>query len=126
LLSPNGQWLAYTSDESQRAEIYVQTFRTPAGKRQVSTNGGSRPVWSRDGKELYFIGSDGKLMAVDVVSGAKFQAGLPKSLFDARLPGANNWYDVSRDGRFLIPVQLEQPANAPMTVVVNWTAGLKK
>jgi WD40 repeat protein len=126
-LSPNGQWLAYTSDESKRNEIYVQTFPTPGGKWQVSTNGGSRSVWSRDGKELYFIAADGRLMAVEVAGGAKFQAGLPKPLFDAHIATVPyNWFDVSKDGRFLIPVQLEQSANAPMTVVVNWQAGLKK
>jgi Tol biopolymer transport system component/predicted Ser/Thr protein kinase len=127
-LSPNGQWAAYTSDESKRNEIYVQTFPTPGGKWQASTNGGSRPVWSRDGKELYFLGADGKLMAVEVAGGgAKFQAGLPKPLFDPHLRlSVNSWYDVSRDGRFLVPVQIEQSANAPMTVVVNWQAGLKK
>ena len=126
-LSPNGQWLAYTSDESKRSEVYVQTFPTPGGKWQISTNGGSRSVWSRDGKELYFLGADGKMMAVEVKAGAKFEAGLPKALFDARFPGGNTaWYDVSPDGRFLIPIQLEQTANAPMTVVINWTAGLRK
>jgi eukaryotic-like serine/threonine-protein kinase len=126
-LSPNGQWLAYASDESKRNEIYVQTFPTPGGKWQVSTNGGSRPVWSRDGKELYFIAADGKMMAVDVAGGAKFQAGAPKPLFDSHFAGGNSpWYDVSKDGHFLIPVQIEQSAIAPMTVVVNWTAALKK
>jgi hypothetical protein len=125
-LSPNGQWLAYTSDESKRGEIYVQTFPTPGGKWQVSTNGGTRSVWSRDGKELYFIGADGKLMAVEVASGAKFHVSVPEPLFDARVPGRQVWFDVSKDGHFLIPVQLEQSANAPMTVVVNWTAALKK
>jgi Tol biopolymer transport system component/predicted Ser/Thr protein kinase len=125
-LSPNGQWLAYTSDETKRNEIYVQTFPTPGGKWQVSTNGGERPVWSRDGKELYFIGADGKMMAVEVKAGAKFEAGLPKPLFDSHFPSGLSRFDVSKDGRFLMPVQLEQSANAPMTVVVNWTAGLKK
>ena len=125
-LSPNSQWLAYTSDESKRSEIYVQTFPTPGGKWQVSTNGGDRPVWSRDGKELYFLGADGKLMAVEVKGGTKFEAGLPKPLFDAHLGLASSWYDVGKDGRFLIPVAAEQTANAPMTVVVNWTAALKK
>lgn len=125
-LSPNGQWLAYTSDESQRNEVYVQTFPTPSGKWQVSTNGGDHPIWSRDGKELYFIGADRKMMAVDVASGAKFQAGGPKPLFDSHFPGGLVWYDVSKDGRFLIPVESEQAANTPMTVVVNWTAALKK
>ncbi|HEV2198456.1 MAG TPA: protein kinase [Bryobacteraceae bacterium] len=130
-LSPDGRWLAYTSDESKRDEIYVQSFPTPGGKWQVSTNGGERSVWSRDGKELYFVSLDGKMMAAEVPSGSKFEArfeaGVPKPLFDARLPGGNNrWFDVSKDGRFLIPIPAEQTANAPMTVVINWQAGLKK
>jgi Tol biopolymer transport system component len=126
-LSPDGQWLAYTSDESKRNEIYVQTFPGSGGKWQISTDGGQLPVWSVDGKELYFTGADGKLMAADVKGGPKFEAGVPKPLFDVRLPGqAAVGFDVSKDGRFLIPVQAEQAANMPMTVVVNWTAGLKK
>ena len=124
-LSPNGQWLVYVSDESKRYEVYVQTFPNSGGKWQVSTNGGSLPVWSRDGKELYFIGANQKLMAVDVKSGAKFEAGIPKPLFEVRING-DGWYDVSKDGRFLFPSQIEQAATAPLTVVINWTAGLKK
>ena len=125
-LSPNGQWLAYTSDESKRNEIYVQTFPTAGGKWQVSINGGDRSVWSRDGKELYFIGADGKMMAVEVKAGAKFEAGVPKPLFDSHFSRGLTWFDVGKDGRFLIPVRLEQSASAPMTVVINWTAALKK
>jgi Tol biopolymer transport system component len=126
-LSPDGHWLAYTSDESKRNEIYVQSFPAPGGKWQVSTNGGERSVWSRDGKELYFVSPDGKMMAAEVKSGSKFEAGVPKPLFDVRFPsGINPWFDVGKDGRFLIPIQAEQTANAPMTVVVNWQAGLKK
>ena len=125
-LSPDGRWLAYTSDESKRNEIYVQSFPTPGGKWQVSTNGGERSVWSRDGKELYFLSPEGKMMAVAVTSGPKFEAGVPKPLFDVSFPGGLAWYDVSKDGRFLIPIQLQQTANAPMTVVVNWTTPLKK
>ncbi|HYL37300.1 MAG TPA: protein kinase [Bryobacteraceae bacterium] len=124
-LSPNGQWLAYQSDETKRAEIYVMTFPQPGGRWQVSTNGGGRPVWSRDGKDLYFIAPDGKMMAAEVKPGAKFEAGVPKALFDTRI-SATNWFDVSKDGRFLIPVPTEQAASVPVTVVVNWTAGLKK
>jgi eukaryotic-like serine/threonine-protein kinase len=126
-LSPNGRWLAYTSDESKRNEIYVQSFPTQGGKWQVSTNGGTRPVWSRDGKELYFVSLDGKMMAMEIKSGSKFEAGVPKPLFDVRLPtGRNAWFDVTKDGRFLVPVPVEQTATVPMTVVVNWQAGLKK
>lgn len=126
-LSPDGRWLAYTSDQAKRFEIYVQSFPTPGGKWQVSTNGGDRPIWSRDGKELYFVSPDGKMMAAEVKSGSKFETSAPKPLFDVRLPpGANAWFDVGKDGRFLIPIQAEQTANAPMTVVVNWQAGLKR
>jgi dipeptidyl aminopeptidase/acylaminoacyl peptidase len=123
-LSPDGQWLAYVSDESKRSEIYVQAFPAPGGKSQISTSGGDHPVWSRDGKELYYIAADGKMMAVEVKTGAKFEAGSPKSLFDAHLAG--NGFDVGKDGRFLIPVPVEQGGATPITVVLNWTAGLKK
>jgi hypothetical protein len=134
-LSPNGQWLAYVSDETKRTEVYVQSFPTPGGKWQVSTGGGNLPIWSRNGNELFFIGADRKLMAVDVKSRASkeptgkdvvtFVPGVPKSLFDTRL-GAGAWYDVSKEGRFLMPTQLEQAAIVPMTVWVNWAAGLKR
>jgi Tol biopolymer transport system component len=123
-LSPDGQWLAYASDESKRSEIYVQTFPSPGGKWQISTNGGNLPVWSRDGKELFYVSADRKMMAVEVKAGPKFEPGVPKPLFDVRLAGAG--YDVSKDGRFLIPTQVEQGGTVLITVVVNWTAGLKK
>jgi len=124
-LSPNGQWLAYTSDESKRPEVYVQTFPTKGGKWQVSIDGGERPVWSRDGKELYFISPDQKMMAVEIKGGANFDRGAPKPLFDVRI-AATNWFDVSKDGRFLLPVPVAQSGAAPVNVVVNWQAALKK
>jgi Tol biopolymer transport system component len=133
-LSPNGQWLAYVSDETRRNEVYVQTFPNPGGKWQVSTAGGTLPVWSRDGKELFFIsggnGAARKMMAVDVKGGAgssaKFEAGVPKALFDTHLEIAfSPGYDVSKDGRFLLPTQQGLTSSSPITVVVNWTAGLK-
>jgi len=126
-ISPDGRWLAYTSDESKRNEIYVHSFPMPGGKMAVSTNDGERSVWSRDGKELYFVSPDGKMMAAAVKSGSKFEAGVPKSLFNVRLPrDMASWFDVSKDGRFLIAAQVEQTARAPITVVVNWQAVLKK
>ena len=127
-LAPNGQWLAYDSDETGRDEIYVQTFPQRKGKWPVSVNGGTSPVWSRDGKELYFIGPDGKLMAVEVTSGpgGSFQAGAPKALFDPHIGGDRlAKFDVTKDGRFLIPVVAGQ-SGGPITVVVNWQAALKK
>jgi serine/threonine protein kinase/Tol biopolymer transport system component len=126
-LSPDGRWLAYTSDESKRNEVYVRSFPTSGAKWPVSTNGGERSVWSRDGKELYFLSPDGAMMAAEVKSGSKFETGVPKSLFKVRFArGIDSWFDVSTDGRFLIPVQVEQTAKVPITVVVNWQAGLKK
>ena len=126
-LSPDGRWLAYTSNESNRNEIYLQSFPTPTEKVSISTNGGERPVWSRDGQELYFVSLDGRLMAAEVKLGSKFKAGVPKPLFNVRLSrDMDPLFDVTRDGRFLIPVQVEQPAKTPITVVVNWQAGLQR
>jgi Tol biopolymer transport system component/predicted Ser/Thr protein kinase len=127
-LSPDSQRAAYTSDETKRNEIYVTTFPQPDSKLQISTNGGSYPVWSRDGKELFYISADEKMMAVELKAGPKFDAGVPKPLFDVRtdLTPFGSGYDVSKDGRFLIAVPVEQSGTTPITVVVNWQAALKK
>jgi Tol biopolymer transport system component len=124
-LSPNGQFLAYVSDESKRNEVYVQTFPEHGGKWQVSTGGGNLPVWSRDGRELYFISADNKLMAAEVkANSAKFEASVPKPLFEVR---QQTQFDVSKDGRFLIHVPQDQAVtNVPLSVVVNWQSALKK
>jgi Tol biopolymer transport system component len=124
-LSPDGKWLAYSSNESKRPEIYVVSFPMPERKYPISTNGGRIPVWSRDGRELYFVSADNKMMAVKIdTAGGKFHAGVPEPLFDVRL--GNNNFDVSKDGRFLIPAPVIEQENPPMTVVLNWQAGLKK
>jgi serine/threonine protein kinase len=126
-LSPDGRWLAYTSDETKRQEVYVVTFPEPGGKWQVSTNGGSKAVWSKEGKELYSISADGKMMAAEVKGGERFEVSVPKPLFDVHIGNTtNDIYEVSKDGRFLIPVPVDRSSGAAMTVVVNWTAGLKK
>jgi len=128
-LSPNGRWVAYASNETNRDEIYVQTFPDRGGKWQVSTNGGYWPVWSRDGRELYFVGSDRRMMASEVKSGEKFEASVPRPLFDSHTESLNRMthgFDVSKDGRFLIPAPVTQSASAPITLVVNWTAAFKR
>jgi Tol biopolymer transport system component len=126
-LSPDGRWLAYRSNESKRNEIYVVSFPKPEGKWQISTNGGSIPVWSRDGHELFFVSADNKLMAVEIKpTGDKFQAGIPKPLFDVRLGPNNPSFDVSKDGRFLIPTALEQTSHPPITLQLNWGEVLQK
>jgi Tol biopolymer transport system component len=132
-VSPDGRWLAYMSNESIRNEVYVTGFPSRNGRWQVSVNGGLFPVWNPNGRELYFVGRDNKMMAVEIGSasagggGAPFQAGIPKPLFDVRMgTSRTRSYDVSRDGRFLIASPVEQTGTVPMTVVLNWQAGLKK
>jgi eukaryotic-like serine/threonine-protein kinase len=127
--SPDGKWIAYESNESGPGQIYVQGFPT-GGKTQISTLGGFQPRWRGDGKELFYIGPDKKLMVVEIQAGTGgIQAGSPRPLFDLRignLPGSP-YYDVTRDGqRFLVSIIGEETAPTPMTVVMNWTAELKK
>jgi Tol biopolymer transport system component len=126
-LSPDGHWLAYQSNESQQFQIYVVSFPQPGGKWQISATGGTDPVWSHDGRELYYYSADNKIMAVNIKPGPQFQFGEPKGLFEANISTNNISFDVSKDGRFLLPVLgTEQAATVPMTVVLNWQAGLKK
>jgi Tol biopolymer transport system component/predicted Ser/Thr protein kinase len=128
-LSPKGGWLAYVSDETSRNEVYLQTFPRPERKIPVSINGGDYPLWSRDGKELYYVSPDQKLMAVEMKAvGNTLQPGTAKILFTVRQPGRTGGfaYDVSKDGRFLIPTLVEKAESTPISVVVNWAAGLKK
>ena len=128
-LSPNGKWLAYVSDETTRNDVYLDAFPKPVGKISVSTNGGNLPVWSRDGKELYYVSADQKLTAVEIkASGNTVQLGTVSVLFPVRMTGYNSGfaYDVAKDGRFLIPTPVQPSGVVPFTVVLNWTAGLKK
>jgi Tol biopolymer transport system component len=132
-LSPDGRWIAYVSDESGRPEVYIQSFPTPSGKWQVSTEGGNQPRWRRDGRELFYLAPDQKLMAVPVRLGSTFEAGAPASLFEANInpaagsAGIGHQYDVSADGqRFLLNLELRETATTPLTVVLNWQAGLKR
>jgi dipeptidyl aminopeptidase/acylaminoacyl peptidase len=122
MLSPDGRWLAYTSSESGRPEIYVQGFPEAGGKWQVSLAGGTWPAWRGDSRELYFVGSDQRLMAVAVGGSEGFEAGIPAPLFTLPQIGqARNRYDVSRDGRrFIAHVPVGFESIAPFDVVVNW------
>ena len=127
--SPDGHFIAYTSNESGRFEVYVQTFPLSNRKWQVSTNGGYEPRWRADGREIYYLSEDRKLMAVLVAAGPSFD--VPKLLFQTRVPAgvtANRTHYVpSRDGqRFLVNTQSGDPSPTPITVVLNWTAGSKK
>ena len=128
--SPDGRWIAYQSTESGGPEVYVQSFPVSSGKVRISTQGGADPRWRRDGKELFYLAADHKLMAVEVKTGSAFEAGVPKALFQAPiidLYDAYKHYTVTNDGqRFLIVTPAEEVASDPITVVLNWTAGLKQ
>ena len=127
--SPDGRWLAYVSDESGRPEVYVAPFPGPGGRWQISTGGGAYPRWRRDGAEIFYLALDRKLMVAGVNSqGSRLDVGAVRPLFETRCAGGTRYcYDVSADGqRFLIITAPEQTASTPITVVVNWSAGLKK
>ena len=130
--SPDGRWVAYASNESGKWEIAVAPFPGPGGNWKVSTAGGTEPRWRRDGKELYYIAPDGKLMAVEVMAGTTFEAGVAKPLFPIRrrepVSASDLFsYDVSADGqRFLVSTDAGEVTSVPLTAIVNWTAGLKQ
>jgi Tol biopolymer transport system component len=125
--SPDGHWVAYQSNETGRYEIYVRAFPAQGGPIAVSSAGGVYPRWSRNGKELYFIAPDAKLMAAPMSTSATMaEAGAPVALFQTqRLGGGMNviarghQYDVTGDGRFLINVDSESSAT-PITLLLNW------
>ena len=133
-LSPDGQWIAYMSEASDRAEIYVERYPQLGHRQRISTDGGTRPLWSHDGRELFFLSLDGRhLLAVPMRSSATtLDAGRPQVLFEAGLSigGVGAWpYDVARDGRFFIlrDTQTESsgtPSN--IAVVLNWFEDLKR
>jgi serine/threonine protein kinase/Tol biopolymer transport system component len=128
--SPDGKWVSYASNETGKWQIYVTSFPDAHGKWQVSTSGGEQPRWRADGKELFYLSSDSKIMAVPVTTGINFDNGRPAELFQTnpRQPVSTNdqfVYDVSRDGqRFLILTQVKQAETQPMSVILNWTAKL--
>jgi len=124
--SPDGHYVAYESDESGRPEVYVVAIAGAAGKWQVSASGGSEPCWSHDGRELFYLSADQRLMAVPVTPGATFVSSTPRELFRVRVESGTrrNVYCPSPDGSkflFLLPVG---ETTTPMTAVLNWRAGL--
>jgi hypothetical protein len=136
--SPDGRWIAYSSTESGRSEIYVRPFHAAsvsgtstangkpiAGKWMVSKDGGDSVLWRHDGKELFYLSPNGMAMAVDVNTSGVFQAGVPKPLF--KTPSGVLFWDVSSDGkRFLMAAPSTANTQRPFTIVLNWQSALKK
>jgi Tol biopolymer transport system component len=129
--SPDGHWLAYTSDESGRKEIYVQPYPGPGGKWQISTEGGVEPLWNRNGRELFYRNGK-KMMAVEISTKASFSTGAPKTLFEGEyvlLPTISTPnYDVSPDGQRFLMLKPAEEAQVPtqINVVLNWFEELKQ
>jgi Tol biopolymer transport system component/predicted Ser/Thr protein kinase len=125
--SPDGRWIAYASNESGRFDVYVRPFPSGAGTWQISTAGGGFPAWRRDGKELFFVSLDSRMMAVPVEADAKFHAGAPVALFPVHILGGGTNYDVSADGqRFLVRSPVSDVASPPLDLFVHWPALLPK
>jgi eukaryotic-like serine/threonine-protein kinase len=123
--SPDGRWLAYVSEESGAAEVYVTSFPVGQGKWRVSPNGGTLPRWRADGRELYYMSLPGEIMAVPVnASGPSFEADVPTMLFPTRMSRAAGYqYIVSADGsRFLINETLPRAGTPSIEIVANWPA----
>ena len=123
--SPDGRWVAFVSEETGRQEVYVTRFDKPGEKWRISTDGGNLPRWRRDGRELFYLMTGGKVMAVQVKPGAEFVAGPPMPLFKADPLSAD--YDVTADGqRFLFIASAPGTQLLPFAVVLNWMADLKR
>jgi len=128
VLSPDGRWLAYASDEGGDFQVFVQAFPGPGGKWQVSTGGGASPRWSPDGTELFYRYSDDLFaVAVDGSSGS-FRSGRPEIVFDDLVGASSNYdYDVFDKDRFLLIDNIgDDTAPAGVTVLVNWLDELKR
>jgi hypothetical protein len=123
--------LAYTSDRSGRAEIYVDSFPEPGTRIQVSANGGAAPRWRRDGNELFFESLDGTLIAVKVESGPKIAFAPPQKLFQffnpqRGVPAMKPNYDVTPDGRRFIVSAVVRRSDPSLYVLLNWPTILAK
>ncbi len=138
VFSPDGRWIAYTTDDSGQPNVFVQPFPEAGEKLQVSTAGGSAPIWRADGKELYYLGADSTLMAVPIDTTGRVDAGTPQALFPTGMfnTGFNTGqtsisvgqtHAVSKDGqRFLLNARTPQSGSVPpLNVVVNWMAAIQ-
>jgi Tol biopolymer transport system component len=130
-VSPAGRWIAYVSDETGRNEVYLRPFPSGEGTWRVSTDGGIEPTWRRDGRELFYLGSDRSLMAVALKIDATVSTSVPTRLIETRMANRTNLgyirnqYVVTSDGqRFLINQPAGDTSSSRITVVINWAAAL--
>jgi len=129
--SPDGRWMVYVTDESGRYEVYVQPFPGPGGKTQISNEGGMEPLWSRDGRQLFYR-HENQVWVVDVQPGSGFSAGIPRLLFEQagyRESDPIRSWDISPDGQRFLMVKLEERKSQPVTemlLVQNWFEELKR
>ncbi len=125
--SPDGRWVAYVSDESGRNEVYAAPFPGANAKWQISAAGGDEPRWRHDGRELFYMSADGKMMAAEMkTSGSALEVGAVLPLFATQSKSVGSLYDVSADGQRFLINSVEEKESSPITLVVNWTAQLKK
>jgi hypothetical protein len=134
-ISPDSEWVAYVSNESGRLEVYVQSFPRPGERIRISNSGGSQVRWAPDGRELYYVAPDNRLMAVPLIrdtNGATLTAGEPQPLFETRLAyganvsGSKPQYAVAHGGRFLLNVRVDEARPLPITILLNGTAMLPR
>jgi Tol biopolymer transport system component len=133
--SPDGRWIAYASDESGTQEVYVRSFtsdgHTGPDRERISSNGGSQPIWRKDGKELFYLSPKGEILAVPVNrSSMRLEFGSPTALFKTEAPTPGRYlgtYDVTSDGqRFLLGEFAGEPGNASPTVILNWPGLIRR
>jgi serine/threonine-protein kinase len=131
MFSPDGRWFAYGSDETGREEVYLRPYPGVGGKRSISTDGGTEPLWAPNGRELFYRDGD-KMMAVSIETDPELRVGSPEVLFEERFAithraDAPRNYDVSRDGqRFLMVQTVDEPTPTQLNVVLNWFEELKR
>jgi eukaryotic-like serine/threonine-protein kinase len=125
--SPDGRWIAYESDESGRSEVYVQPYPGLGGRLQISSEGGSRPVWNHNGRELYYI-NEKKVMAVPILGSPAFTAGTPRVLFEADFYTSGHYYDISPDSLQFYFIKDVSPSSPPTeaNVILNWATQIQQ
>jgi Tol biopolymer transport system component len=125
--SPDGQWVAYDSNESGQYQVYAAPFPGPGGKRQISPAGGGFARWRKDGKEIFYLTENGQLMAAEVTARhGTLEIGQVRKLFDGINTARGLTYDASADGQKFIVAEESTSAAQPLTLVQNWTAALRK